>query len=233
MSGSFKRILNILSALTLAALACQAVSPGGDAPIPALDQPEELPTAAEAPSPDVLFEDDFDDPDSGWLRLRDDEGITDYEQGGYRIKVDKTDWFFWVEAGRTFTNVQIDIDATKLAGPDQNEFGVICRYVDEQNFYFLSITSDGFYGITKLINDEYEFIGMSEMQSSSAINQGAASNHLQAVCDGNSLRLSVNGSLVADVRDDLLSSGDVGLIAGTTDTPGADILFDNMLVTSP
>jgi hypothetical protein len=225
-----KHVIFSFSAVLLAALACQAV-PGGEAEGPT--QAPSLPPATATASSNVLFEDDFEDPGSGWLSLRDAEGITDYEQGGYRIKVDKPDWFFWVEAGRTFTDVQIDVDAVKIGGPDQNEFGVICRYVDETNFYFLSITSDGYYGVNKLIDDEYEFIGMSEMQSTPAVKLGDASNHLQVTCDGNSLRLSVNGSLVADVQDDSFASGDVGLIAGTTDEPGADVLFDNLVVVSP
>jgi hypothetical protein len=208
--------------LALAMLACQAIS-----------APNQGDSQQPTPEQVVLYEDNFDDPNSGWLRQRDADGITDYDQGGYRIKVDIVEWFFWVESRRTFTDVQIDVDVTKLGGPDENEMGVICRYVDEQNFYFFSITSDGFYGVTKLINDEYEFVGMTELKPSQAINRGTASNHLQAICNGSSLRFYVNGKLVADVQDASFTSGDIGLLAGTTETPGADILFDNLIVHRP
>ncbi len=35
----------------------------------------------------ILFEDDFSNPNSGWDRYRDDEGITDYDNGTYKIGV--------------------------------------------------------------------------------------------------------------------------------------------------
>lgn len=236
MSNPAIRFPTAVVALAAGMLACQAVSGLEDGGQPT--QAPILPTSTPAPtsqtsSEDVLYEEDFDDPNSGWLSQRDQDGITDYDQGGYRIKVDIADWFFWIPANQSFSDVQIDVDTTKLGGPDDNEFGVICRYVDEENFYFFSITSDGFYGITKLINDEYEFIGMTEMVQSDSINQGAAANHLQAVCDGANLRFSVNGTLLAEVQDDSFSSGDVGLIAGSGADSGADILFDNLVVTNP
>jgi hypothetical protein len=45
--------------------------------------------------------------------------------------------------------------------------------------------------------------------------------------------LYANGSRVADAQDSALVQGDTGLMAGTYDTPGADILFRNFVVSSP
>ena len=227
------RVWLSLATMAVAGLACRALS---ELPSQADTLPTRapiLPTATALPAGAVLYEDDFEDASSGWVSQRDADGITDYDQGGYRIKVDIAEWFFWVEAGRTFTDVQIDVDATKLGGPDSNELGVICRYKDTHNFYFFTITSDGYYGVTRLADEEYILIGMDELKYSDAILQGDATNHLQAICKGDNLQLYVNGSLLADVRDATLTSGDVGLIAGTTETPGVDILFDNFVVTRP
>jgi hypothetical protein len=222
MRKTIHRSIAPVAVLAMAMLACQAIT--------ASESTDSEPPDTQA---EVIYQDDFENSNSGWLSQRDADGITDYDQGGYRIKVDLIEWFFWVESGKTFTDVKIDVDVTKIGGPDANEMGIICRYVDANNFYFFTITSDGFYGITKLINDEYELIDMTELEFSNAINQGAATNHLQAICDGETLRFYVNGTLLADVQDASFSSGDIGMIAGTTDMPGADLLFDNLVVYRP
>jgi hypothetical protein len=65
------------------------------------------------------------------------------------------------------------------------------------------------------------------------INQGDATNHLQASCIGNSLSISVNDQNLISVEDADFLSGDVGLIAGTYDSSGTDIHFDNFRVLKP
>ena len=49
----------------------------------------------------------------------------------------------WGVAGGWFDNVVIDVDVTKVSGDDENEMGIICRHQDEENFYVLSIGTDG------------------------------------------------------------------------------------------
>ena len=34
-------------------------------------------------------------------------------------------------------------------GPDDNDFGIICRYIDDNQFYYAIISSDGYYGIVR------------------------------------------------------------------------------------
>jgi hypothetical protein len=60
----------------------------------------------------------------------------------------------------TFMDVRIEVDAVKMAGPDLNDIGVICRYKDPSNFYFFSVSSDGYYGVSKVINGQEQWIGM-------------------------------------------------------------------------
>jgi hypothetical protein len=62
---------------------------------------------------------------------------------------------------------------------------------------------------------------------------GSTTNHIQVKCLGSSLTLSANGKVLADVSDTDFAAGDVGLIVGTYDTSGADVLFDNFVVTKP
>jgi hypothetical protein len=189
----------------------------------------------EPSDPNVLFQDDFSNSSSGWDTVRNADGMTDYDQDGYRIQVQDTRTDYWANPGLSnLTDVSISVDAKKIGGPDDNDFGVICRYVDIENFYAFLASSDGFYGITKVINGSQELIGQDQLLPTDAINQGdGANNALRADCVGTTFTLYINGTQIAQVQDSSFTSGDVGLIAGTFDTPGTDILFDNYLVRKP
>jgi hypothetical protein len=182
----------------------------------------------------VLFQDDFSNTSSGWMHGEDNNGnIADYYKGGFRIFVN-TDIESYISIPHLqFTNTRIEVDASKIAGPDDNDFGIICRFQDENNFYFFEISSDGYYGIGKYINNQLTLLNNTKMQASEIIHQGNASNHLRADCDQSNLVFYVNGQKLAQISDNDFKSGDVGLIAGTFKTSGTDILFDNFTVMKP
>lgn len=206
----------ILLALGLAALACSkgmGASPEGSA-------------AA------ILFEDDFASTATGWERYTAAEGVMDYDGGGYRMLVNAPQANFWSTPRRSFEDVRLEVDAGKLAGPDENRLGLICRYSGD-DYYFLIVSSDGYYGIGIFIDGRADLLGQAAMQYSSRIKTGPALNHLRADCNGDRLALYANGSLLGEVRDPTLRNGDVGLLAGTFSQPGVDVLFDNFVVMKP
>ncbi len=192
------------------------------------------PTAEPTAMPELLFFDDFSDPNSGWDRVDEADFYTDYYNGAYRIKVYLEKYDNWANPGdNIFTDVSIEVDTTKNGGPDDNDFGVICRYQDPNKFYYAMISSDGYYGITKVVGDSSELLGHEELQPSDAIKQGESLNHIRFDCVGSQLSLYVNGQLIDQQEDSEYSYGNVGLIAGTYDIPGTDILFDNFSVRQP
>jgi hypothetical protein len=238
-----KRTLFVLAVLILASLSCSYVSrilEGGE-PLPVAPQPpeSEQPPEEQLPS-NVLFQDDFSDPSSGWDQFSDADGITDYDNGSYRIRIDQPEFTFWANPGLGNTlpsDVRIDVDATKIGGPDFNDFGVICRYSgsgSSANFYEFIISSDGYAGIVLVTDSSQDVISTEgQLQSFDAIKQGSTSNHIRVECFGNLLTLFVNGEMLTSVTDSTLTSGDVGLLASTYDEAGVDILFDNFIVTMP
>ena len=182
---------------------------------------------------DLLFQDGFSDLSSGWDKVRTSEGITDYEAEQYRIFVNSPNADYWANPGLNFINVMIDVDAGKNNGPDDNDFGVLCRYQDTENFYFLIISSDGYYGIGKVQGGEQELLDPPQMYHSEAIITGAGPNHIQAECNESRLALIVNGVLIAEAKDSTFQEGDIGLIVGSFDVPGVDMWFDNLMVKVP
>jgi hypothetical protein len=208
--------------LALAALACQYAIDKGL-----------VPKSLRLKSGKILFQDDFSDPTSGWKRVTTNKGQTDYADGVYRIFVNELNLDIWSVPGQNFSDVHIEVDALKVGGERDNRFGIICRAVRMDSFYTFIISSDGYYGIGKIKGQEYHLIGMDALQPSKAIRLGSALNHLRADCVGDRLSLYANGEKLVEVRDSEYQSGDVGLIAGTYQSAGTDIRFDNYLVYQP
>lgn len=208
-----------LALISLAALTI-ACSLGGKSP-------------AASTEPGVLFSDDFSSTSSGWDRQTTSEGATDYADGVYRIYVNDTNVDYWANPGESFTDVRVEVEATKVGGPDDNDLGVICRYVDIDNFYFGLISSDGYAVIGKVKDGEQAGISSDGMEPVEGIKLGDATNLIRLDCVGGGLTLFVNGTQIATVADSDFASGDVGLMAGTYDTAGTDIHFDNFVVRQP
>jgi hypothetical protein len=185
-----------------------------------------------ASSGSILFEDDFSRPITGWNRLQVDDGVMDYDGGGYRFLVNELNTNFWSTPDRNFADVRLEVDSGKLSGPDENRIGLICRFAGD-DYYFFLITSDGFYGIGIFVDGKAMLLGQSEMQASVNIRTGMAINHLRADCAGDTLTLYINGFETASVQDSTLKSGDIGLLAGTFNQPGVDVIFDNFVVMKP
>ncbi len=184
-------------------------------------------------SGDLLFQDGFSDPSSGWDRVQSEGGMTDYENDRYRIVVNAANADYWTNPGLHFGDVMVDVDAGKNSGPDDNDFGILCRYQDTENFYFLIISSDGYYGIGIVQDGEQQLLEPPQMYQSDSVIRGDSVNHLQATCQGSKLTLYVNGDFIAEASDSTFSEGDIGLIVGSFDEPGVDIWFDNLMVRNP
>jgi hypothetical protein len=187
-------------------------------------------TGAKLEENSLLFQDDFSSPNSGWATENDQSIKMGYSDDGFRMVIDLSNMDAWSIPGLSFSDVRIDVSAKKIGGPDDNDYGIICRYQDSDNFYSFIISSDGYFGINKRVNGQNSLLGDTQMEYSPAILSGDGENHLQADCNGNNLVLTVNDVQLIEVEDATFSKGDTGLIVGTFDLAGVDILFDDFRV---
>ncbi len=188
----------------------------------------------ETPSGAVLYQDDFSDPNSGWEIFSDSEkGEMDYFDSFFRIQVLGSQQMLLNHPGLDFTDVRVEADMIKVIGSSNDMFGLICKAADQQNYYFFVISSDGYYGIGKMIAGETSMINAPGMLPSEIISQGISKNHLRADCVGEHLTLSVNGQELVSVTDADLERGGAGILAGTLDDPENVVLFDNFSVINP
>ena len=190
-----------------------------------------VPAVSTANPGDILYQEQFEDNTTGWARISNDNGIMDYDGGGYRILVRQPKLNVWSTSEKDFGDVRLEADVIKLHGPDENRMGLICRY-QSGDYYFFVISNDGYYVIGKFIGGLTLLLGQSEMQASEAIQLGTM-NHLRADCVGNKLTFYINFTEVASATDTDFPSGDVGLLAGAFTESGVDVLFDNFVVLQP
>ncbi len=192
-----------------------------------------LPEATPAPSGTVLFSDDFSDP-KGWGTLGRTGGSVSFDYQGMKITVNIPNYLFWTVNGKKYPDAAIDVDAVLLNGPTNDNFGILCRFQDNEHYYGFVISHDGYYGIFKMKDGAIEpLLKPDAMQYSEEIRQGGVVNHLEATCNGSALTLAVNGKTLATVDDTDYQSGQIGLIAGAYNQAGVEIFFDNLVVKQP
>jgi hypothetical protein len=195
---------------------------------------EEVSAAEEIPTTEVVLEEDFSDPDSGWEHYNEFDGVLDYEQDGYRMMINTPENLFWVNAGLKKMAVVIEVEASLLEGPEPNWFGVVCRLdLETYDYYFFAISSEGYYGIAKMKDFELQWLQKEVETPSEIIRTGSSVNEIKASCQGDQLSLAVNGEDLLIVQDEDLIIGDIGLAVAALEEPGVDVLFDNLLVLQP
>ena len=211
----------ILSLFACILLACSG---------PSLLLPQKLPTGQPG---QVLFLDDFSDPLSGWNTWNDNTSMVTYQDGILRFLINQPNVDYWSHPHIYFKDARLEVDATRLAGPNNNDFGLICRFSSHDNFYAFLISSDGYAGIVRVQDGVYTVISDGNMQYNKLIQPDQVSYHLSADCVQSNLTLYINGDQALEVQDFAHTAGDAGLMAGAYDQPGVDIMFDNFVVKSP
>jgi hypothetical protein len=192
------------------------------------------PVATAAPSGTVLFADDFTNNQNNWGISAGETGTISFIYDGLDIKVNQANSMIWSVAGEKFKDTTIDIDGVLLSGSSNDAYGAICRFQDNDHFYGFLVTHDGYYGIFKMQDGKLVLADpVGGLKYSDAIRQGGVVNHIQTVCQGNTLQLSVNGELLSIIQDDSYAQGQVGVIAAAYADPGEELFFDNLKVTQP
>lgn len=188
-------------------------------------------------SPDYLFADDFSgELDCGWATYSRGGGAAAIDNAAMQLTVSQPGQIWWTNPGQDFDDVVITAEARQVDGPNDNAYGLICRYQNEENFYVFLVSGDGYYAIGKYQSgsDTVTYLTPdAQFQPSDAINQGVASNELRASCVGSQLSFEVNGIPLITVSDPTFVTGDIGVAASTLQPGTAVIEFDNVQVTAP
>lgn len=166
----------------------------------------------------------------------------------------------WSSLDRKFNDFDLRVTARLLDGPvDQNQFGVVFRYRDENNFYIFRISADGYYSLGKVRAGVQEKI--SDWGVTDLIHQGGAPNEIRVIGYGNRFLFYINGQPVplclrgenetsmwanwegpgicytaeptTVFRDGAFAQGRIALAAGTIDGSDVVVAFDDVILTGP
>ncbi len=161
----------------------------------------------------------------------------------------------WSSLNRKFNDFDLRVTAQQVAGPvDQNQYGVIFRYRDDENFYIFRVTSDQYYSVARVKDGIEEKI--SDWGVSDAIR--AAANEIRIVARGATFQFYVNGQLMplclrgenrtsmwsepgvcftsdlqTEYRDDGYKQGRIALAVGTFDGSAVTVAFDDLVIVGP
>lgn len=168
---------------------------------------------------------------NAWENFVSGDSDLQVSDGVYRVQTGDGG-YIWGLNEKQHSDVVIDVTATQTSSHANNAYGVICRSDTSNNgdgYYFL-ISGDGYYSISKGEGEDVN--ELVEWTSSSAINEGQASNEIRAVCLGNYLALYVNDQFLAEIEDGDYSSGFADFSATAFEGGNTDISFDNLTITA-
>ena len=178
----------------------------------------------------IIYQDDFSDTATGWPEADGRNEAYYYQNGRYWIEVNEENYIQPITGGESYSDVVIEINARVEQSSTDGEYGLLCRYQDDDNLYMFEVTQDGYYAIYKLLNGNW--VPLIDYTYSSLVDSLDSAN-LQASCVGNTLRLAVNGKLLGEIQDNSISSGDYGFFAGTFYNSGNIVSFDDLVVSQP
>jgi len=178
------------------------------------------------------WSDDFSDPASGWQAESDASAEVGYHEGVMRILIKAPNRLAWASAGRELSDFHLAVETTQIAGPADNEYGVLVRMQDSDHFYRFSISGDGYYLVNRYDGEEWVVLN-GDWTPSDAIHLGAAANLLEVTCQGATMTFLVNGVQLVQVEDSSYSRGDIGLYAGSFFESGVEVHFDDLRVEAP
>ncbi len=171
-----------------------------------------------------------------------------------------SDEVIWSTLDRKFADFDLRVTARLLEGPiDQNQFGVIFRYRNANNFYIFRITADGYYSLVRVQDGVQEKI--SDWGITDVIAQGDTPNTLRIIARGDTFTFFVNDTPVPlclkgenetsmwanwegpgicftdeprlAYQDDTFKQGRIALAAGTIDGSDVRVAFDDLVIVGP
>jgi hypothetical protein len=198
--------------------------------------------------PEVVLEDDFSDPESGFTISENETGFLAYVDGAYVIeslgvdslKVSDTDLDGEAFLGGlpNLEDVRIEADVEKVHPGEPVVMGLMCRLDTQPAVYYSgTFDDDGSWQITRFEGGPAVLLASTpETQVAGLAEPGSDRLGFECVdgVEGTTLTLTINGTEVGTVTDpDPLPSGRAAMVAGPRagGTRGT-VRFDDLVVTS-
>jgi len=149
--------------------------------------------------------------------------------GAYHIITHETNNFIVGASERlSLENFTLEADAAQVNGDNDNEYGLVYGYQDNDNYYEVAISGDGYAGL--FAKEEGSWQTIVSFILTEAINQGNTTNHLRLEVQEGGFSFYVNGQLAFQDLDDRFGEGLIGFGCGPFLEPSLHCSFDNLSV---
>ncbi len=179
----------------------------------------------------LKYEEDFSDSNSGWDDAFGQSYTKQYGNNQYHIEITTNNLVVWGLANRNAADFEMEVEATSQTTDTGITYGIIFRYVDDNNYYRFDISPDGFFLLTKFENGEWHTLV--DWTASDAINTGQTTNVLKVSAFGNEIAVFANGQELSRITDDSFSAGNFGFFTSTFDSAHSWVSFDNLKLWAP
>ena len=201
---------------------------------PAPESVEPTPTSAPVSQENVLYQDDFTNPATGWTEEKFDNYFIGYhEPEYYHVELTGSNYKTTVfePEKRSFDDATIEMKvfavAAKTAPDGDFNYGAAFRRSGDQ--YYAFTISPRTKKWTVLKSSPNELVVLTEGTEES-IHDLDAEDLLRVDAQGSDFSFYINDKLVSQISDADYAAGEVGLYAQTVDSPGAHIHFDTLTV---
>jgi hypothetical protein len=198
-----------------------------------VDAPYEYETTASQPSEttELLFEDDFSDPDrSIWYIGGSDSDSWQFENGEYSMWLKEQHKIAYSLVKETTSNFIVEVDVRNVIPDAVNDNETYCGIMfgiqqDDISDYSFFIGSDQYYILAHQTGDSVELL--EDWTFSNYIKAGSASNRLKLVYEDKSIKLYVNEQFITSINVSSDIEGWIALAVGNSEGNIAHYHFDN------
>jgi len=186
------------------------------------------------PAPQVLFSDDFSSKAGGWLESSgaDHQFAYDTTNARYTINVTAPYWLAWTYLPTSYTDITAEVRAACLTPDKEAFYGLVFRISsDGRDMYQFLVSNQGYWQLWRVTGGSRAFMTDVKDNASGAIKKGMEWNALKVVAKGGDMVMYVNGVKIVTLEG-LLTSGRVGLAAGSAAGGGVTLAFDDYTIST-
>ncbi|MBC8171515.1 MAG: hypothetical protein H7X77_07570, partial [Anaerolineae bacterium] len=101
----------------------------------------------------LLYATGFEAASDEWGEADDGRRVAQVRDGVLRVALEDAADRVYAPLRWVLHDFDLSVEATAVDGSDNNGFGVIFRQTDARNYYYFLISSDGYYKLTRVVND--------------------------------------------------------------------------------
>jgi hypothetical protein len=195
---------------------------------------ESTPTPEPVANENVLYQDDFTNPATGWTEEKFDNYFVGYhEPEYYHIEITSPNYktAIFAPEKQTFNDATIEVKvftvSAKTAATGDFAYGTAFRRSGDQYYAFTISPRTKKWFVLKSSSNALEVLAEGSDES---IHDLDTADTLRVDAQGSDFAFHINDQLVGQVSDSDYASGEVGFFVQTFDAPNVHIHFDNLII---